>query len=215
MRPVRVRRLGTVAAAVAAGLLVSVLAACGSSPGLPGAPSTVPTSAFPIGSLASAASSLASAAAAPASAAPSACSLLQQADVLAVAATFRGTTITIDGHSQVSQPPLDKCAFNQKGVFASGDGITSTLSGDQWAQLNVIADGNDIGDWNPKDGPVIHGLGDGAYWDPGRETVVVLVGRNVFEVVDDVPANIDIYPDVAGARRQAATALAAKILSHR
>ncbi len=43
-----------------------------------------------------------------ASAAPSACSLLQQADVLAVAATFRGSTITIDGHSQVSQPPLDK-----------------------------------------------------------------------------------------------------------
>lgn len=64
-------------------------------------------------------------------------------------------------------------------------------------------------------GPVIHGLGDGAYWDVGRDTVVVLVGRNVFEVVDDVPANIDIYPDVAGARLQAATALAGKILSHR
>jgi hypothetical protein len=29
-----------------------------------------------------------------------------------------------------------------------------------------------------------------------------------------VPANIGIYPDVAAARQQAATALAARILSH-
>jgi hypothetical protein len=71
-------------------------------------------------------------------------------------------------------------------VFADSDGITSTLSGDQWAQLTVIADGNNIGDYSP-DGPVIHGLGNGAYWDPGRGTLVILVGRNVFEVVDDVP----------------------------
>ena len=130
-----------------------------------------------------------------------------------MAATFRGSTITIDGHSQVRQPPLSKCGFNQKGVSASADGITTTLSGDQWAPLNVIADGNNIGDYRP-DGPVIHGLGDGAYWDPGRDTVVVLVSRNVFEVVDDVPANIDIYPDLGTARQQAATALAVKILSH-
>ena len=130
-----------------------------------------------------------------------------------MAATFRGSTITIDGHSQVSQPPLSKCGFNQKGVSASADGITTTLSGDQWAQLNVIADGNNIGDYNP-DGPVIHGLGDGAYWDPGRDTVVVLVSGNVFEVADDVPANIGIYPDLGAARQQAATALAVKILSH-
>ena len=206
MRPVTVRRLGTAAAAVAAGLLVTVLAACGSSPGLPSAPSTVPTSARPVGSVASAAGG-------PASAAPSACALLRQADVLAVAATFRGSTITIDGHSQVSQPPLDKCGFNQKGVSASADGMTTTLSGDQWAQLTVIADGNDIGDYSP-DGPVIHGMGNGAYWDPGRDTVVVLVSRNVFEVVDDVPVNLSVYPDLAAARQQAATALAAKILSH-
>jgi hypothetical protein len=214
MRPVTARRLGTATAAVAASLLVTVLAACSSSPGLPSAPATVPTSALPLGSLASAAASLASAAASPASAAPSACSLLQQADVLAVAATFRDSTITIDGHSQVSQPPLDKCGFNQKGVSTSADGITTTLSGDQWAQLNVIADGNDIGDWNPGDGPAIHGLGNGAYWDPGRDTVVVLVSGNVLEVVDDVPVNLSVYPDLAAARQQAATALAAKILSH-
>jgi hypothetical protein len=43
---------------------------------------------------------------------------------------------------------------------------------------------------------------------------VVLVGRNVFEVVDDVPANLNVYPDIPAARKQAATALAAKILSH-
>ena len=83
MRPVTVRRLGSAAAAVAAGLAVTVLAACGSSPGPPGARSTVPTSALPSGPAPSATTG-------PASAAPSACSLLRQADVLAVAATFRG-----------------------------------------------------------------------------------------------------------------------------
>jgi len=207
MKPVTVRRLGTAATAVAASLLVTVLAGCGSSPLGPSAPSTASAPALPSGLVASAS-------AGPASAAPSACSLLRQADVLAVAATFRGTTISIDGHTQASQPPLNKCGFNQKGVFADSGGITSTLSGDQWAELTVIADGDDIGDYSP-DGPVIHELGNGAYWDPGADTLVVLVGQNVFQVVDDVPANINIYPDIAAARRQAATALAAKILSHR
>jgi hypothetical protein len=202
MRPVTVRRLGAAAAAAAAGLLMTALAGCGSSPGVPIAASTVTAPVVPI-------ASAASASAGPASA----CSLLQQADVLAVAATFRQTTISIDGHTQASQPPLDKCGFNQKGVFADGDGITSTLSGDQWAQLTVIADGNNIGDYSP-DGPVVHGLASGAYWDPGRDTLVVLVGQNVFEVVDDVPVNLNVYPDLAAARQQAATALAAKILSH-
>jgi hypothetical protein len=211
MKPVTVRRLGSAAAAVAAGLLATVLAGCGSSPGLPSAPGTAPSDILP--SLASAAASVASAAARPASPAPSACSLLQQADVLAVAATFRSTTISIDGHTQDSQPPLNKCGFNQKGVFSSGDGMTSTLSGDQWAELTVIADGNNIGDYSPE-GPAIHGLGNGAYWDSGADMVVVLVGQNVFQVVDDVPANIGVYPDVPAARQQAATALAAKILSH-
>ena len=205
MRPVSVRRLGT-AAAFAAGLLVTVLAGCGNSPARPGAGSTVSLPTLP-------GNPVTSASAGPASAAPSACSLLRSADVLAVAATFRGTTISIDGQNQASQPPLSKCGFNQKGVFADGGGITSTLTGDQWAQLTVISDGNDIGDYSPE-GPVIHGLGNGAYWDPGIGTVVVLVGRNVFQVVDDVPANINIYPDVAAARQQAATALAARILSH-
>jgi hypothetical protein len=113
-----------------------------------------------------------------------------------VAATFHGSAISIDGHNEASQPPLNKCGFNQKGVSSSADGMTTTLSGDQWAQLTVIADGNDIGDYSP-DGPAIHGLGNGAYWDPGRDTVVVLVSRNVFQVVDDVPVNISIYPDLA------------------
>ncbi len=205
MRLVTVRRLGTATAAVAAALLVTALAGCGSSPGRATVPGTVPASARPVGSAASATAGTASVA-------PPACSLLLPADVLAVAATFRGATISIDGHTQASQPPLDKCGFNQKGVSAA-DGITTTLSGDQWAQLTVISDGNNIGDYSP-DGPVIHGLGNGAYWDPGTDTVVVLVSGNVFQVVDDVPANLTIYPDVAAARQQAATALAAKILSH-
>jgi len=214
MRPVTVRRLGAAATAAAASLLMTVLAGCGSSPLVPSTPGTASAPALPSGLVASASAGPASASADPASPAPSACSLLRQADVLAVAATFRGTTISIDGQTQAAQPPLDKCGFNQKGVSTSSDGITTPLSGDQWAQLNVIADGNDIGDWNPGDGPAIHGLGNGAYWDPGRETVVVLVSGNVFEVVDDVPVNLDIYTDLAAARQQAATALAAKILSH-
>jgi hypothetical protein len=206
MRPIIVRRPGAAAAAIAAGLLAAALAGCGSSPGLPGISSPVPVS--PV---------LASGAAAggstgPASPAPAACSLLRSADVLTVAATFRGATITIDGHSQDSQPPLNQCGFNQKGVSTS-DGITTTLSGDQWAQLTVIADGNNIGDYSP-DGPAIHGLGNGAYWDLGSDTIVVLVGQNVFQVVDDVPVNLGIYPNLGAAREQAATALAAKILSH-
>lgn len=205
MRSVTVRRLGAAAAAAAAGLLVTALAGCGSAPGEPSAPSTV---SFP----ALASGPVASAPAGQASAAPSACSLLRTADVLTVATTFHGATISIDGHSQASQPPLNKCGFNQKGVFSSGGG-TSTLSGDEWALLTVIADGYDIGDYMP-DGPVIHGLANGAYWEPGTDTVVVLVGKNVFQVVDDVPVNLDVYPNLAVVRQQAATALAAKILSH-
>ncbi|TVZ06407.1 hypothetical protein EAS64_03005 [Trebonia kvetii] len=145
MRPITVRRLGSAAAAVAAGLAATVLAGCGSSPAVPGARSTVPTPALVGGPVVSAITG-------PASAAPSACSLLRPADVLAVAATFRGAAISIDGHNQASQPPLGKCGFNQKGVFASADGMVTTLSGDQWAQLTVVADGNDIGDYSP-DGP--------------------------------------------------------------
>jgi hypothetical protein len=197
MRSVTVRRLGT----AAAGLLVTALAGCGSGLGAPNSPGTFSVPA------------LASGPGASGPAAPSACSLLRAADVLTVATTFHGGTISIDGHSQASQPPLNKCGFNQKGVFSSGDGITSTLSGDEWALLTVIADGDDLGDYMP-DGPLIHGLADGAYWDPGSDTVVVLVGKNVFQVVDDVPVNINVYPSLAAARQQAATALAAKILSH-
>jgi hypothetical protein len=205
MRPIIVRRPVALAAAVAAGLLVTALAGCGSSPGAPSIASPVPSPA-PAGGPAAAGTTR------PASPAPAACSLLRPADVLAVAATFRETTITLDGHARSSQPPLNLCSFNQKGVYTSGDD-TMTLSGDQWAQLTVIADGNNIGDYNP-DGPAIHGLGHGAYWDPGSDTVVILVGQNVFQVVDDVPVNLNVYPNLGAAREQAATALAAKILSH-
>ncbi len=209
MRPITVRRPGAAAAALAAGLLVTALAGCGSSPGVPGTGSPVPS---PVPSPAPAGGPAAGGTTGPASPAPSACSLLRPTDVLAVAATFRGSTITIDGHAHSSQAPLNLCGFNQKGVSTSDD-ATVTLSGDQWAQLTVIADGNNIGDYSPDD-PAIHGLGNGAYWDPGSDAVVVLVGQNVFQIVDDVPVNISLYPNLDAARQQAATAIAAKILSH-
>jgi hypothetical protein len=205
MRPVTVRRSDAATTAIAAGLLVTALAGCAGSTG-------VPTAGSPVSSPAVAGGPLAGGTTGPASPAPSACSLLQSADVLAVAATFRSITITIDGHTRSSQPPLNVCGFNQKGVSTS-DGGTLTAAGDEWAQLTVIADGDNIGDYSP-DGPAIHGLGNGAYWDPGTDTVVVLVGQNVFQVEDDVPVNVNVYPDLDAVRQQAATALAAKILSH-
>jgi hypothetical protein len=211
MRPVTLRRPGTATAAIAAGLLVTALAGCGGSPGVPSAGSA-PSAGSPVSTPALAGGPLASGTTGPASPAPSACSVLRQADVLAVAATFHGEAITIDGHTQSSQPPLNVCGFNQKGVYAS-DGGTATVAGDEWAQLTVIANGNNIGDYSP-DGPAIHGLGYSAYWDPGIDTVVVLVGQNVFQVEDDVPVDVSIFPNVVAARQQAATALAAKILSH-
>ena len=214
MGPVRtlctVRRASTAAAALTYGLLVAGLAACGGSPGLPSGGSPIPVGTPLV--TGSAATGSPVSAGAPAAPGPSACSLLRPADVLAVAATFRDTTITIDGHSQNNQPPLNQCGYNQKGVFASG-GITTTLSGDMWATLSVIANGNNIGDYSP-DGPAIHDLGSGAYWDPGSDTVVILAGQNVLQVVDDVPVNGDVYTDLAATRQRAATALAARILGH-
>jgi len=209
VRPITVRRPGAAVAALAAGLLVTALAGCGSSPGAPGIAGSVPGPA-PAGGPA-AGRTTGPAAGRTTGPAPVACALLRPADVLAVAGTFRSTTITIDGHAQSSQPPLNQCGFNQKGVYTSGDD-TMTLSGDQWAQLTVIADGNDMGDYDP-DGPAIHGLGHDAYWDPGSDAAVILVGQNVFQVIDDVPVNLNVYPNLEAAREQAATALAAKILS--
>lgn len=211
MRPSTVRHLGTAAAVVAAGLLMTTMAGCGSSPVVPSGHSSFTSPA--LAGDPAAGDPAAGDTGGPASPAPSACSLLRSADVRAVAAMFRGDVISIDGHKQDSQPPLNVCSFNQQGVYTSVDGMKTTLGGDDWAELTVIADGSDIGDYSP-DGPLIHGLGNGAYWDPGSDTVVVLVGRNVFQVIDDVPVNIGIYPDLAAARQRAATALAAKILSH-
>jgi hypothetical protein len=142
----------------------------------------------------------------------SACSLLKRADVLAVAATFPRDTITIDGHSQHSEAPTSECGYNQKGVFPQGGGITMTLSGDQWASLTVVSGGADYA-FNPTAGQAINGLGDGAYWDPGSNTVVVRMGRDVLQVVDNVPANANSTGAVGAAYRRAAQALAAKILA--
>ncbi len=145
-------------------------------------------------------------------AAPPACSLLKRADILAVAATFPHDTIAIDGHSQHNEAPTSECGYNQKGVFPSGGGITMTLSGDQWATLTVVSGGADYA-FNPTAGQAIQGLGDGAYWDSGSNTVVVRVGRNVLQVVDNVPANAGSTAAVGAAYRRAAQALAAKILA--
>ena len=60
----------------------------------------------------------------------------------------------------------------------------------------------------------INGLGDGAYWDAGTPTVVIRKDRNVLEVIDEVPVNLSASPDLVTGYRQAAQALAAKILSH-
>jgi hypothetical protein len=138
--------------------------------------------------------------------------LLKPADVLAVAATFPHDTVTIDGHSQHNEAPTSECGYNQKGVFPSGGGITTTLSGDQWATLTVVSGGADYA-FSPTAGQAINGLGDGAYWDSGSNTVVVRVGRDVLQVVDNVPASAGSTAAVGAAYRQAAQALAAHILA--
>jgi hypothetical protein len=144
---------------------------------------------------------------------PAACSLLSAADVLGVARTFRGITITIDGHEQRSESPqISVCGFNQKGVHASGGG-TMTDSGDRWAQLTILA-GAASYDFSPAGYPAISGLGDGAYWDDGQHQVVIREGQDVLQVIDELPVNVDAHPNLTAAYRQAAQALAVKILSH-
>ena len=86
------------------------------------------------------------------------------------------------------------------------------MTGDQWAELTVVA-GGAAHDFNPPPHSTINGLGDGAYWDAGSNTVVVKVGRSVLQVVDNVPANTDSVSALGAAYRKAAQALAAKILS--
>jgi hypothetical protein len=180
-------------------LLMAVAAGCGA--------------AGPLTSAGAQPSSPGSSAVAKAPAAPAACSLLKPADVLAVAAAFPHDTITIDGHAQDSKPPTNECGYHQKGVFTTSDGITTTLSGDQWAQLTVVAGGAAYA-FDPPGNGAIKGLADGAYWDAGRNTVVVRVGRNVLQVVDNVPASVDSTPAVGTAYRRAAQALAAKAVGH-
>ena len=142
----------------------------------------------------------------------SACSLLKPADVLAVAATLPDVMITIDGHQQHSAPPTNECGYNQKGVYTGND-AGMTVNGDQWAQLTVVTGGASYA-FDPPGNGTIKGLGNGAYWDAGTNTVVVLVGQNVLQVADQVPANVNSTSAIAAAYRQAAQVLAAKILSH-
>jgi hypothetical protein len=148
----------------------------------------------------------------PSTPAPAACSLLTEADVLAVAGTFKQTTITIDGHKEHSEPPTEDCGFNQKGVYKHED-MTITSAGDSWAKVTVVAGGAAF-EYEPGSYEVIAGLGDGAYFDPNSGTVVVLAGNDVLQILDQVPVNQDVYPDLKAAYRQAAQALAQKVVAH-
>ncbi len=197
--------------AVGFALLVILAAGCGTagaahSPGLPGQPAISAGRSSAVSQLRSPAPGTASAAAL------SACSLLTPADVSAVAAAFPSDTVTIDGSQQHNTPPASECGFNQKGVYTT-DGMTNTSSGDHWAQLTVISGGASYA-FNPAGNDTISGLGDGAYWDAGTHTVVIRKGQNVLQVIDEVPVNLSVSPDLVAAYRQAAQALATKILSH-
>jgi hypothetical protein len=194
--------IGRAAVAAAASILVLGAAGCAGSPAPPaaagaGAPASQPS--------ASAAGS------GPAAVLP-ACSVLMRGDVLAVAAAFPHDTIAIDGHEHSSDPPTNECSFNQKGVFTGSDGITVTLSGDHWAKLTVVTGGASYA-FNPAEGTAVTGLGGGAYWTSGDHTVVIRHGRDVLQVVDEVPVNPDASPGLVAAYQQAARALATRILS--
>jgi hypothetical protein len=141
-----------------------------------------------------------------------ACSVLMRADVLAVAATVPHDTITIDGRQHDFPAQTNECGYNQKGVFTAS-GMTSTLSGDSWARLTIVTGGASYA-FDSAGNDAISGLGDGAYWDAGSNTVVVRKGQNVLQVSDEVPAHVSSTTELAAAYRKAAQALAAKILSH-
>jgi hypothetical protein len=128
-------------------------------------------------------------------AAPPECSVLRPADVLAVAATFPHVTITIDGHDQHSAPP-------------------TTLSGDQWAQLTVVARRRGVR-LQPRARRQHQGTGGRRLLGCRQQHRVVKVGQDVLQVVDNVPASTTSTSSVATAYRQAAQALAAKIVSRR
>jgi hypothetical protein len=190
-------------------LLVVLAAGCGTtgaahSPGVPGQPASSPGRSSAVSQLPASAPGTAPAL--------SACSLLTSADVMAVAAAFPRDTVTIDGHRQHNTPPASECGFNQQGVYTAS-GMTNTSSGDHWAQLTVITGGASYA-FNPAGNDTISGLGDGAYWDVGTHTVVIRQGQNVLQVIDEVPVNLSASPDLLAAYRQAAHALATKILSH-
>jgi len=80
-------------------------------------------------------------------------------------------------------------------------------------QLTVITGGASYA-FNPAGNDTISGLGGGAYWDAGTHTVVIRKGQNVLQVIDEVPVNLSASPDLLAAYRQAAQALATKILNH-
>jgi len=87
-----------------------------------------------------------------------------------------------------------------------------TSSGDSWARLTVVTGGAPYA-FDPAGNDTINGLADGAYWHAGSHTVVIRAGQNVLQVSDEVPANVSSTAGLVAAYRQAAQALATKILS--
>ena len=79
--------------------------------------------------------------------------------------------------------------------------------------MNVIT-GGAVYAFRPGTLPSIGGLGDGAYWDRGRHTLLVREGQHVVEVVDELPVNVNTVTDLNSAHRQAALTLAAKVIAH-
>lgn len=79
--------------------------------------------------------------------------------------------------------------------------------------LTIVSDAASY-DFAPKGNVPIGGLGDGAYWEQGTHQVVVRIGQNVLQVVDDVPVDGTKYSTPLIPDKQAAQALATKIVAH-
>lgn len=142
-----------------------------------------------------------------------ACSLLLRSDVLAVAQVFMNSSSTIvvaDQGQPGTEQGVNSCFYLEKGYFTESDGSQSAELSGAGASLTYIRDA--LYDYSPRGQPPISGLGDGAYWDDGTNTVVVRKGSDVLQVSDVIPVNG--LSDLKVPYQKASTLLAAKILAH-
>lgn len=154
-------------------------------------------------------------AAAPAKSVP-ACTLLQRADVVAVAANFMTSTSSITVAQQGEPGNIqgeNSCIYTEQGFFTESDGIKSSLLSGAAAELTLITGGADYA-FDAKAGPTVSGLGDGAYWSGGTNEVVVRKGSDVLKITDNVPVDSATYSDLKVPYEKAAEDLAAKVLAH-